>query len=648
MKKTILLVDDEAGIRTTLGILLNDMGYDVVTAENGIQGLEVFDRTHPPVVLTDIKMPGMEGVELLQAIKKKSPDTEVIMMSGHGDMDLAIKSLKYEATDFITKPVRDDAVEISLKRAFDRIDIRRQLREYTGNLEKLVAEKSQKLIEAERLLAVGQAVEGFSSAIMEMADDLNGALNYFNDLPCFVSLHDRDLKILAANRLYKERLGDRVGSKSWEIYGGKAAEPDGCPAALTFKAQKGQRSRETLKIGDKEIPAVVYTAPIRDRNGKVELVIEITADVAEVKRLQEELQFAREQFRTLFNEVPCYITVQDRNLRITESNRLFKEKFGEGIGEYCYKVYKHRSDRCHDCPVIRTFEEGRSYSCEAVVTAKNEEQYNVLIWTAPIRGRDGKIAQVMEMSTDITQIHKLRDQLSSLGLLIGSISHSIKGMLTGLDGGIYMFNSGLRKNDRKQMEEGWETVQLVIGRIREMILNILYYAKKRDLKWERVDVKSFINEVAATFEPKIRKEKIEFVRDFDPGLGDFEIDPGVVRAALMNIFENAVEACLEDRRKKDHIIIFRAKQTEEQIIFEAEDNGIGMDNDTKASLFTLFFSSKGSKGTGLGLFVSKQIIEQHGGRIKVESERGKGSCFRIVMPKKIPESLKHEAGAEGN
>ncbi|HSO19129.1 MAG TPA: response regulator, partial [Desulfosarcina sp.] len=436
MNKTVLLVDDEAGIRNTLSLLLNDMGYDVVSAENGNNALKIFGRTRPPVVLTDIKMPGLDGIGLLKAIKKQSPDTEVIMMTGHGDVELAVESLKNEATDFITKPILTDAVEIALNRAFKRIDDRQQLREYTRNLEALVEEKSKQLLEAERLNAVGQAVEGLASAIMGLPGDLDDDLSYFSDLPCFVSLHNRDLEILTANQTYYERIGAHRDGRSWDLYTGGAASPDNCPVAVTFRTEKGQRSSETLLVDGKEVPLAVFTAPVRDRTGAVTLVIEFLVDISQISRLQEAFQYARERYHQLFNEVPCYITVHDPYLRITEANRLFRETFGEGIGEHCYEVYKHRSTPCTDCPVRKTFEDGETHSQETVVISAAGDRYNVLVYTSPIRDRDGNITRVIEMSTDITQIHQLRDQLSSLGLLISSISHGIKGMLTGLDGGV--------------------------------------------------------------------------------------------------------------------------------------------------------------------------------------------------------------------
>lgn len=176
VKEKILLVDDEEGIRKVLGITLSDKGYDVLTAQDGDGALRIFRESKPSVILTDIKMPGMGGIELLEQVKKEDPDTEVIMITGHGEMDLAIKSLKYEATDFVTKPINDDVLEIALKRAGERISMRRQLRAYTQNLEKLVKEQSAKLVESERAAAVGQTVAGLAHAIKNIAGGLRGGV----------------------------------------------------------------------------------------------------------------------------------------------------------------------------------------------------------------------------------------------------------------------------------------------------------------------------------------------------------------------------------------------------------------------------------------------------------------------------------------
>jgi signal transduction histidine kinase len=322
--------------------------------------------------------------------------------------------------------------------------------------------------------------------------------------------------------------------------------------------------------------------------------VEISADITEVKRLRDELHRTQQRYQQLFDEVPCYISVQDRQFRLTATNRRFKEDFDLESGAFCHEAYKHRDEPCPNCPVAKTFEDGQSHQAEMVVTSKAGEQYNVLIWTAPLRNTVGEITHVMEMSTNITQIRQLQDHLSSLGLKISSISHGIKSLLAGLDGGVYLVDTGFEKEKPERIKEGWDGLKTIISRIRKLV--------------HKVDVLNFVDDVAATVELKIKAKGIEFVCNFDTALGAFEIDAGVVRLALINILENALDACIEDEAPKSHKIVFDVYQNEKQIVFEINDNGIGMDRETRESLFTLFFSSKGNKGTGLGLFIADKII----------------------------------------
>jgi signal transduction histidine kinase len=373
MRQTILLVDDEPDIRDVLSLSLYDMGYHVYEAENGDEALRIFKDKQPSMVMTDIKMPGMDGIELLKKIKHENPETEVIMITGHGDMDLAIRSLKCEATDFITKPINVDALELALQRVRERIFTRQKLKEYTENLEILLHEKTE-----------------------------------------------------------------------------------------------------------------------------------------------------------------------------------------------------------------------------------------------------------------------LQSHLASLGLMIGSISHGIKGLLTALDGGIYLLDSGIAKENEVRIKEGWDTVKLTVERIRKMVMDILFYAKERDLRLERIDIRNLVEEIAKEIKPKCKRQKIEFVDDFEADLGEFEVDVVYLHSALLNIIENGIDACIEDKTKTSHQIIFGVRQHEDGIILEIIDNGSGMDSETQEKIFTPFFSSKGNRGTGLGLFIANTIIEQHGGEIKVTSKLGQGTSFNINIPRKPP------------
>lgn len=636
MKAQLLLVDDEPGIRRVLKVFLMDLGYGVLTAASGEEALQVFHSEQPSIVVTDVKMPGMGGVELLRRIKEGHPDTEVIVITGHGDMDTAIESLKLDAADFITKPINTDALDIALKRACQKISLRRQLKEYTENLEQMVQETSARLVETERQSAASQVVEGLFTAIQTLGHNFENGFRYFDDIPCAVSVHNRDLKIVAINPFYQQRLKNRVGDDSWSTYTGETASKAYCPVAETFKLGTHHRSVEFLNADGGTVSAVVYTLPIRNRTGQIELVLEIACEMAGTETLQQDLETARQRYRKLFDEVPCYISVQDRALRLVEINRRFKEDFDDRPGEHCFNVYKSRETPCTDCPVIRTFADGESHQHETIVTAKDGSRYNVLISTAPIRDTSGEITHVMEMSTNITEIRQLQSHLESLGLMIGTVSHGIKGMLTGLDGGLYILDSGIQKNNREEIREGQHIIGQMARRIKTMVLDILFYAKERDLSRDRVSVLEFAEDIAFTMGNRMREKGIGFATRLDGISGDFVIDAGALQSALTNILENAADACSDLPEGKARQVSFSARNDNDTIVFEVTDSGIGMDAETREKIFNLFFSTKGNRGTGLGLFISKKIIEQHNGSISVESRKGQGATFIVCVPKQAP------------
>jgi anti-anti-sigma factor len=118
--KKILVIDDEKPTLGMFELFLGAYGYKVLTAENGAIGLEIFEKEKPPIVLTDIKMPGMDGLEVLKRIKEIDPSAEVIVITGHGDMDLAVRALRLNATDFINKPIQKKALDDALRRAEQR------------------------------------------------------------------------------------------------------------------------------------------------------------------------------------------------------------------------------------------------------------------------------------------------------------------------------------------------------------------------------------------------------------------------------------------------------------------------------------------------------------------------------------------------
>lgn len=131
----VLVIDDEEGIRKVLTITLTDAGYEVLAAPGGETGLRICREATPQIVITDIRMPGIDGLEVLRRIKQDYPDREVIVITAFGEMDMAVRALRLDASDFITKPIENEALLVALERAKERYRVYRELREHTEMLE---------------------------------------------------------------------------------------------------------------------------------------------------------------------------------------------------------------------------------------------------------------------------------------------------------------------------------------------------------------------------------------------------------------------------------------------------------------------------------------------------------------------------------
>ena len=240
---------------------------------------------------------------------------------------------------------------------------------------------------------------------------------------------------------------------------------------------------------------------------------------------------------------------------------------------------------------------------------------------------------------DITELRKMQGNLSSLGLMVGTISHSLRGCLTGLNASLYLIESGFYRNKPAHIEEGLDVTKLMADRIRKLVLDILYYSKERDLQLEEVKVWQFVKEVAVYLENRIRAADIEFITDFSAAVGTMAIDTEAIRSGLINILENALEACIEDTRNIDHRIRFDALVDKSLVHFTVSDNGPGIDKEQAGKMFQLFGSTKGKRGTGIGLFVTRKAILKHGGKITFDSNTNEGAKFHIVLPRRVrPES----------
>ena len=231
------------------------------------------------------------------------------------------------------------------------------------------------------------------------------------------------------------------------------------------------------------------------------------------------------------------------------------------------------------------------------------------------------------------------EKLAAIGQTVAGLAHCVKNILFHLEGGVYIVNKALRKDDMQKLDTGWNMVSKNIDKVSSLVLDLLNYAKERKPEYEICSPNVIAEEVCELMAPRAKdalREGIEVVRNLDPEIGEVRLDPKAIHRCLLNLVSNALDACLTDESEDKifKITVATRREKEDTFAFEVTDNGCGMDDDVKQQLFTSFFSTKGSKGTGLGLLVTQKIVQEHGGTLSVSSEIGKGSTFTIHLPQK--------------
>lgn len=270
--KRIVVIDDDPEIRDAMSRILAGYDYEVFTAEDGSKGLELVARENPSIVLTDIKMPGMDGIEVLRRVKERSPDAEVIVVTGHGEMDLAIQALQLEASDFINKPISKQSLTVALRRAEERTWLRNKLREHTEVLEHTIEKSTDELgthHEFEHNL-IQASMDGI------IANDRKGEITVFNE---------------GAERIYGYAAEEVLGKHVTQLY------PEGVAKQvkkMIYRPEYGGRSRlinyevDILAKDGERVP-VLLSAIIVRKKGEEVATVGYFKDMREIKRLEREI-----------------------------------------------------------------------------------------------------------------------------------------------------------------------------------------------------------------------------------------------------------------------------------------------------------------------------------------------------------------------
>lgn len=236
------------------------------------------------------------------------------------------------------------------------------------------------------------------------------------------------------------------------------------------------------------------------------------------------------------------------------------------------------------------------------------------------------------LAVENVQLHEATvqsERLAAVGETVAFLSHHIKNILQALSAGIDVVEMGLNKDDLGKAKQAWPIVQRNLARINDLILNMLAFSKNRDPLLESISVNHVLRDCIDLLTAKADELGVAIMQELDD-MPPIPADAGGLQQAFMNLLTNATEAV--EPRQGAITIASRYDSMHRNVIVTISDNGNGIPDDQIARIFTPFYSSKGQKGTGLGLAVAEKVIREHHGSIAVRSKVGEGTCFTITLP----------------
>jgi signal transduction histidine kinase len=237
---------------------------------------------------------------------------------------------------------------------------------------------------------------------------------------------------------------------------------------------------------------------------------------------------------------------------------------------------------------------------------------------------------------DLREIKRLEqekldaERLATVGQTVAGVAHSIKNLLTGLEGGMYMVDSGIHRSDAARLTTGWQMLQRNFGKMTSLVKDFLAFAKGRAPDLRLTDPNRLAQDIVNLYIEAARMQGVELVCQPEAEVKPALLDPQGIEICVTNLISNAIDAAAM-RPQRDGKVVLRTCDQDGELIFEVSDNGGGMDWEVKGKVFTTFFTTKGGKGTGLGLLTTQKVVQEHGGTIDVESSPGQGSIFRIRL-----------------
>jgi PAS domain S-box-containing protein len=618
----VLVVDDELGPRESLRMLLKP-SYQIQTAENGRTALELLRRFAPDIVIMDIKMPEMDGLELLRHVKRADPSIEVVMITAYASLETVKHALTHGAFEYLIKPFSrqdlEDVVHRALLRRQADLGARGQVTRLVEEMRTLSA-KTRELEEAARREAAEQSLRVTQlSLLREISRTIVGQLD--------------PQRVTTA---VTEQLRTALGYDSVTIVPEAPAGLDETDPAVVACAIRDAQGPLGHLISDNR-PS---RRPIDPRERELlEMLSEYLAIALRNSRLYGENLDTKRSLEQLIASAGDAIVSVSAEDRIEGWNPAAERIFGlaaaQAIGRPITDLlprgdYADAKRRLADGTVVHAF--------ETRTAAGHQRPAELAVTLSALHGRHGGLTGLIAIIRDITaqreveNQHRQAEKLTALGQLAGGIAHDFNNLLQAILGYAQLMKQNPR--DFEFVGRSLNVVEAAAVDGSETVRRIQQFARLRpDEQFVGVDVNQIVHDAVAIVRPRW-EERI--ARDNRPL--DLRLDLGTIEtingrpAALTELMTNLLLNALDAMPEGGTLTVTTRSDGGRHIVLTVTDTGIGMPEAVRRRIFEPFFSTKGDAGSGLGLSMVYSIVRRHAGEIRVESEPGRGASFTLTFP----------------
>ncbi|MCF8090039.1 MAG: PAS domain-containing protein [Desulfotignum sp.] len=378
------------------------------------------------------------------------------------------------------------------------------------------------------------------------------------------------------------------------------------------------------------------------------------------------------EFETILNGIRDFILIISPDQKILEVNEAFLKHMQyrreDVIGKKCYEVFQRitqKSSNCHEkCPLDQVVRKRHHCQVELSRVDQKGKTWYTELSIFPIWEKKGRILKFIEISRDITKrksdekktrehLQKMveertrqlkesheqllhQDKMASLGKLSSSVVHEINNPVAGILNLVLLSKRILKEDSITESELGvfqqyLDLMETETRRVTRIIGNLLAFARQSKIEVTRFDVNELIEQTLMLNANLLRLNKIRIIEDLERNLPLIRGSEDQIQQVIMNLISNAVESMAQAQRKR---LTLKTCSTPDRnaVKMQITDTGAGIPNAYISKIFEPFFTTKKKgKGVGLGLSVVYGIIEEHGGKMYVDSTEGQGTCFTITL-----------------